>query len=86
VILHVVFSCDAILNDCGDILQDLLRLNFAEVDLTCDKRDVQILIQLVSQNRPKFTASRFFSINRSTIFQVINSMITFLVVCVQFKS
>jgi hypothetical protein len=64
--MHVEFSCDAILKDCGDILQGLIKVKFAEVDLMRDNRKLQNLIQLVSENRPNFTASRFFSIKRST--------------------
>ncbi|XP_068901854.1 uncharacterized protein [Tenebrio molitor] len=36
-------------------------------------------------NQPEFHAARFFSIDRSTIFSILNSIITFLLVIIQFK-
>ncbi|RZB77522.1 hypothetical protein BDFB_013856, partial [Asbolus verrucosus] len=37
---------------------------------------------LVSENRPEFTAARFFSIDKSTIFSVLDAMTTFLLVII----
>jgi gustatory receptor len=57
-----------------------------EGELTSDEnKEIQVFIDVVQHNRPEFRAARFFSINRSTLFSVLNSLTTFLLVMIQFK-
>jgi gustatory receptor len=57
-----------------------------EGELTSDENEeIQVFIDVVQHNRPEFRAARFFSINRSTLFSVLNSLTTFLLVMIQFK-
>ncbi|CAH1380245.1 unnamed protein product [Tenebrio molitor] len=50
-----------------------------------EKKEIQVFIDVVTYNRPKFKAARFFSVDRSTLFSVLNSLTTFLLVMIQFK-
>jgi gustatory receptor len=57
-----------------------------EVKLTSyEIEEIQVLVDVVLHNRPEFKAARFFSIDRSTLFSVLNSLTTFLLVLIQFK-
>jgi gustatory receptor len=85
-VLQVTFLCDAILEDFDQALRDLYKSKLVQTDLKWCKREFQKLVQLFLDNRPKFTAARFFTVNRSTPLHLINSIITFLIVCIQFKN
>jgi gustatory receptor len=68
---------------CDEILAKAYRL---EVQLTSYKnKEIQVFIDAVLHNRPEFRAARFFSIDRSTLFSVLNSLTTFILVMIQFK-
>jgi gustatory receptor len=71
------------LNKCDEILAKAYQL---EGELTSDEnKEIQVFIDVMQHNRPEFRAARFFSINRSTLFSVLNSLTTFLLVMIQFK-
>jgi hypothetical protein len=48
-------------------------------------KEIQVFIDVLLHNRPEFRAASFFSIDRSTLFSVLNSLTTFLLVLIQFK-
>jgi gustatory receptor len=82
-ILSTIFLCDSIMKKCDEILSQAYRL---ESELTSyENKEIQVFINVVLHNRPEFRAARFFSINRSTLFTVLNSLTTFLLVIIQFK-
>ncbi|XP_068901861.1 uncharacterized protein [Tenebrio molitor] len=82
-ILSTILLCDSILKKCDEILAKAYRL---EALLTSyENEEIQVLIDVVQHNRPEFRAARFFSIDRSTLFSVLNSLTTFLLVMIQFK-
>ncbi|XP_068901867.1 uncharacterized protein [Tenebrio molitor] len=82
-ILSTIFLCDSILKKCDEILAKAYRL---EVKLTSyEIEEIQVFIDAVLHSRPEFRAARFFSIDRSTLFSVLNSLTTFLLVMIQFK-
>ncbi|KAJ3620253.1 hypothetical protein MTP99_004220 [Tenebrio molitor] len=82
-ILSTIFLCDSIMKKCDEILSQAYRL---ESELTSyENKEIQVFINVVLHNRPEFRAGRFFSINRSTLFTVLNSLTTFLLVIIQFK-
>ncbi|CAH1380251.1 unnamed protein product [Tenebrio molitor] len=69
--------------DCDQILDQTYTL---EAVLTShENEEIQVFIDAVLHNRPEFKAARFFSIDRSTLFSVLNSLTTFLLVMIQFK-
>ncbi|KYB27093.1 gustatory receptor 45 [Tribolium castaneum] len=85
-ILSTIFLCDTILKKVDDILSQAYKLEASFDDLaTYETDEVQIFIDVVQHNRPEFKAARFFSIDRSTLFSVLNSLTTFLLVMIQFK-
>ncbi|XP_044260151.1 uncharacterized protein LOC123008429 [Tribolium madens] len=85
-ILATIFLCDTILKTVEDILSQAYKLEASFDDLaTYETDEVQIFIDVVQHNRPEFKAARFFSIDRSTLFSVLNSLTTFLLVMIQFK-
>jgi gustatory receptor len=82
-ILSTIFLCDSVMKKCDEILWQAYRL---ESELTSyENKEIQVFINVVLHNRPEFRAARFFSINRSTLFTVLNSLTTFLLVIIQFK-
>jgi gustatory receptor len=75
--------CDLILKTSDEILAQAYRL---ENQMTWyEGEEIQIFIDVVLHNKPEFRAARFFSIDRSTFFSVLNSLTTFLIVMIQFK-
>jgi hypothetical protein len=82
-ISSTIFLCDSIMKKCDEILWQAYRL---ERELTSyENKEIQVFINVVLHSRPEFRAARFFSINRSTLFTVLNSLTTFLLVIIQFK-
>jgi gustatory receptor len=82
-ILSTIFLCDSVIKKCDEILSQAYRL---ESELTSyDNEEILVLIDGLLHNRPEFRAARFFSIDRSTLFTVLNSLTTFLLVIIQFK-
>lgn len=82
----MIFLCDTILKKVDDILSQAYKLEASFDDLaTYETDELQIFIDVVQHNRPEFKAARFFSIDRSTLFSVLNSLTTFLLVMIQFK-
>jgi hypothetical protein len=68
---------------CDEILTKAHRL---EVQLTSyEYKEIQVFIDAVQHNRPEFRAASFFAIDRSTLFSLLNSLTTFLLVMIQFK-
>lgn len=61
------------------------------VDKACKIDIMDLYIQndsysdLVLRYRPNFTAARFCSLDKSTIFRVLESFTTFLLIAIQFK-
>ncbi|XP_068901871.1 uncharacterized protein [Tenebrio molitor] len=81
--LSTILLCDYILKKYDEILAEAYRL---ETMLSSyEKKEIQVFIDVVTYNRPKFKAARFFSVDRSTLFSVLNSLTTFLLVMIQFK-
>lgn len=55
--------------------------NFSQIS----SANIKTIRRDVSNNRPHITAARFFQINKSLIFKIMNSLITFFLVLVQGK-
>jgi gustatory receptor len=75
--------CDLILKTSDEILAQAYRLE--NLLAWYEGKEIQIFIDVVLHNRPEFRAARFFSIDRSTLFSILNSLTTFLLVMIQFK-
>ena len=53
--------------------------NFLEQDR------LEQFVKIVTRNFPKFSAARFFTIDRSTILNVLNTVTTFFIIIIQFR-
>ncbi|RZC33860.1 7tm 7 and/or Lig chan domain containing protein, partial [Asbolus verrucosus] len=79
--LAAVLMCHSVVTKFDEILALAYRL---EVSST-DSGDIHNFICSIVDYRPHFTAARFFSIDRSIIFSVLNSITTFFIVIIQLK-
>jgi gustatory receptor len=68
-VLWIIVLCDAVQQEYEKILQSFNK-NSA-------------LYHMVLQTRPRFTAARFFSLQKSTIFSILNTLVTFSLVIIQ---
>ncbi|RZB40777.1 7tm 7 domain containing protein [Asbolus verrucosus] len=86
-ILSFVLLCDEILKEFEAILELSYKVNVSLTEgLTGRESDeIQNFIDVVSHNHPQFTAARFFNIDRTTIFSILNSLTTFLLIIIQFN-
>lgn len=51
-----------------------------------EKLELRGFIELVHHNKPKFSAAGFFKIKKSTMFNILGTVTTLLIVMVQFDS
>jgi hypothetical protein len=78
--------CDAVLSEMEKTMVLVYKLQSMTTDfMPYENHEVYSLIQMILHTRPEFKAARFFSIKRSTLFSILYSMITFLLVMLQFK-
>ncbi|EFA05767.1 gustatory receptor 42 [Tribolium castaneum] len=84
-IFWVIFLCDAIVSENEEITKKVQKLLQTDLILY-DNKQFENFLKAVTSNGPKFSAARFFLIKRSTIFQIINSLVTFLIVIIQIKT
>jgi gustatory receptor len=71
------------LKKCDEILAKAYQLE--GMMSSYENEEILVFIDVVQHNHPEFRAARFFSIDRSTLFSVLNSLTTFLLVLIQFK-
>ncbi|KAJ3652330.1 hypothetical protein Zmor_018307 [Zophobas morio] len=81
----VIIKCDLILHEAEKILDNsyILRRNCYGLS-DSEKNRLKEFSESVLQNLPKFSAARFFNINRSTILSMLATDITFLIIMIQF--
>jgi hypothetical protein len=76
--IAVAVVCDFVLNEFDKILTVVCEIGISD-------EVFHGTLSSISNYRPNFTAARFFSVNRSMIFSVLNSFTTFLLVIVQLR-
>ncbi|KAJ3620260.1 hypothetical protein MTP99_004227 [Tenebrio molitor] len=79
-IVLTIFLSDKILNEFDNLLD--LAWQRKGLNPHLDK-EFKLFVSFVECNRPRFTAARFFAIDRSTLFKIINSSIGFFLVMIQ---
>ncbi|EFA05765.1 gustatory receptor 39 [Tribolium castaneum] len=84
-IFWVIFLCDAIVSQNEEIRKNLYQMLQAD-PIFYENKQFEKFLKTVLSNGPEFSAVRFFSIDRSTIFQIMNSIVTFLIVVIQIKT
>ncbi|RZC33522.1 7tm 7 domain containing protein, partial [Asbolus verrucosus] len=80
----VAFTCDSILKEYNSILAASHKMVPSTKWHLHKNDEIHAFVSSISNYRPNFTAARFFSIDRSTVFSVLNSVSTFLIVIIQF--
>lgn len=85
-IVALITLCDKITKEFDKFILVSYKLENCELDLIIDKNEMRKFIKNVSQNRPKFTAGRYFTVEMSSIFSIFDSMTTFLLIIIQFKA
>jgi gustatory receptor len=84
--VSTILLCDQILKQSDQVLALAWKLEVSAAKWNSQQyRQVQIFIEFLECNRPKFTAAGFFSIDRSILFKVLNCAITFVLILIQFK-
>jgi gustatory receptor len=79
-------TCDDILKESHTVSGLASQLQALGPGLTpLENKEFKMFVTFVEHNRPRFKAARFFSLDRSTLLQILNSLITFLLVAIQFK-
>ncbi|KAJ3652258.1 hypothetical protein Zmor_018238 [Zophobas morio] len=81
--LSINFLCDAILDEYDEIFKiwNQLEINVGQVD----SQEWYNFDKIMTHCCPRFSAARFFLVCRSTVFTVLGSITTFIIVIIQFK-
>jgi gustatory receptor len=82
----VILWCDAIREEYEELVSYCYEMQECLDNSIFEEDDMCAFTKSVSQNSPEFTAARYFYIDRSAIFSIMNSITTFLLVLIQFKS
>ncbi|KAJ3620233.1 hypothetical protein MTP99_004201 [Tenebrio molitor] len=85
-LIAVILWCDAIREEYEELLLYCYEMQECLDNSIFEEDDMCAFTKSVSQNSPEFTAARYFYIDRSAIFSIMNSITTFLLVLIQFKS
>jgi hypothetical protein len=86
-ILVDVCLCDSILERYDQIVMAACQLEISMSDAgSLEKEESISLKQMVCQNRPEFEAARFFALDKTALFKIVNTIVTFLLVIIQLKS
>jgi gustatory receptor len=80
-----ILLCDQILKEYDQLLDLAWKLEASLSTSTSQKtREIKMFINFLQGNLPRFVAARFFTIDKSTLFKMLNTSITFLLVIIQF--
>jgi gustatory receptor len=79
-----MFFCDRIVKEYDTLVDLAWRLKTSPT-ASRKKQEFETFTDFIECNRPEFTAAGFFPINRSTLFQILDASITFILVMLQFK-
>ncbi|KAH0820344.1 hypothetical protein GEV33_002447 [Tenebrio molitor] len=79
----IIVSCDAILEEGETIVRLLSKYRYCANGGRND--EVKMLSGMMKDNFPEFSAARFFWIDRTTIFGILQSITTFFIILIQFN-
>ncbi|KAH0808189.1 hypothetical protein GEV33_014602 [Tenebrio molitor] len=85
-IFAVILWCDAVREEFEGLLSYCYHIQECVSGSAVNENEFYAFTNSVSQNMPEFTAARYFCIDRSTIFSILNSVTTFVLVMIQFSS
>ncbi|KAH0808833.1 hypothetical protein GEV33_013954 [Tenebrio molitor] len=83
----VIARCDLILREAETMLTKSYVLRRHTKMLSAQEKEVLThFSDVILQNFPRFSAARFFNIDRSTILSILATVVTFLIIMIQFES
>jgi gustatory receptor len=83
----VIITCDLILKEAETMLSKSYVLRRPTKMLTPkDKEVLTHFSDIILQNFPRFSAARFFNIDRSTIVSILGTVVSFLIIMIQFEN
>ncbi|XP_068901859.1 uncharacterized protein [Tenebrio molitor] len=85
-IFAVILWCDAVREEFEGLLSYCYQIQECVSGSMLNENEFYAFTNIVSQNMPQFTAARYFYIDRSAIFSILNSVTTFILVMIQFSS
>ncbi|EFA09285.1 gustatory receptor 76 [Tribolium castaneum] len=78
--LYFIMLADKVVKEFDDIFAD-----FSEIFARTTNNKKYSLLNEIEQCRPKFSAARFYDINKSTVFSIISTVTTFVIIILQFE-
>ncbi|KAJ3620194.1 hypothetical protein MTP99_004174 [Tenebrio molitor] len=85
--VYVIYLCDDVVKEAEGLLEVSCRLRWNLGNLTSEeKRDLYWFTDFLKDNFPKFSAARFFHIDRSTVLGILGTTTTFFIIMIQFNS
>ncbi|KAJ3620394.1 hypothetical protein MTP99_004345 [Tenebrio molitor] len=83
----VIITCDLILRETETMLtKSYVLRRHTEMLSPKEKEKLIQFSDVIQQNFPRFSAARFFNIDRSTILSILTTVVTFLIIMIQFQS
>jgi hypothetical protein len=82
-VVSVVLLCDDILKQSNKVLTLTYRLEALANLSLCEYEELEAFIDFVQNNLPRFRIARFFSVDRSILFKMLDSSIAFFLVLLQ---
>jgi transposase-like protein len=82
-VVSVVLLCDGILKQSNEVLTLTYRLEALANLSLCEYEELEAFIDFVQNNLPRFRIARFFSVDRSILFKMLDSSIAFFLVLLQ---
>jgi hypothetical protein len=81
-----MFLCDSIVKEYEDLLTLVCRVKVRMREYVLQtSQELTSLAEFMAQNRPRFEAASFFTIDKSMLFSILYVIVTFLLVIIQFK-
>jgi hypothetical protein len=80
-----VLLCDSVVQKHVQLLVLVTQLETNYQGVPSANEQLNSLLNTIAHLRPKFEAARFFSVDKTTLFTVSYSIVTFLLVLIQFK-
>ncbi|RZC41410.1 7tm 7 domain containing protein, partial [Asbolus verrucosus] len=82
-----IFLCDSVSHEGQKILTLAYSMEkYLLKQGENENEELSRFISVVKDNYPNFSAARFFSVDRTTVFGIFDAIITFLIVMIQFES
>ncbi|KAJ3652564.1 hypothetical protein Zmor_018517 [Zophobas morio] len=82
--IALILLCDLVLDEAKTTT--LLAYKLRQYALLVEKQEISDFITLMSDNFPQFTAAGFFSVNKTTILNIMGTVTTFFIIIIQFNT